>query len=163
MAQLTSPRCFMVCERYPHPYARLFVLTLTIRFTLGMLVVLFLRCMAALFDPDHQRGKSTKWGIVSYTVAMSSVITALTGVQLDFQSICYIDNREFPGVGDTLSPGPLGYQSSIFFGTLAVGNDILFFLNGWLADGLLVGSLFMLRSLTRVSNTGFSCSSIAAT
>ena len=50
----------------------------------------------------------------------------------------YIDNREFPG-NDEYSPGPIGYDvvlnpkatSTVFF--------IMFPLNQWLADGLLVG------------------------
>lgn len=50
-------------------------------------------------------------------------------------------NHEFHGVRDALPPGPLGYHTFIFSNAVAVV-DPLFFLNGWLADGLLVSSLF---------------------
>ena len=97
--------------------------------------------MTALFNSVHRGGEGINWILVSCTTAMFSFATALTGIQLYTQSICYIDNREFPGVGDTLPPGPLGYQSFIFFEALSVIDDFLFFLNGWLSDGLLVSHL----------------------
>lgn len=54
-------------------------------------------------------------------------------------------------------PGPLGYQSFIFSDVLTIVPDVMFLLNGCLADALLVGS-----SLAGVSN-GSSSSSIIAT
>ena len=75
---------------------------------------------------------------------MFLVATALTGIGFDIQSDSYINNREFPGVpGDVLPPGPLGYQSFTFSDALTIVSNPMFFLNGWLADGLLVDSLFV--------------------
>ena len=62
-------------------------------------------------------------------------------MQLYIQSLSYVDNRMFPG-GSTLPPGPYGYQQSIAPTAISVVQDASFVLNNWLADGLLVGSLF---------------------
>ena len=56
----------------------------------------------------------------------------------DIQSISFIDNREFPGVGDTIPPGPLGYQLFIYSKPITIVPNLMFLLNNWLADGLLV-------------------------
>ena len=122
----------------PHSRVHLSVFTLPVWFVLGVLIMLFFKCMAALFNPDNRRGKSVKWGLVSYTAIMFSVATAVTGIQLSVLSLCDVNNRKFPGVGDALPPGPLGYRSSIFSNVLPVVDILLFFMNGWLADGLLV-------------------------
>jgi len=114
----------------------------SVGFILGVLIVLFFQCMAALFDSANRRGEGIKWGLVSYTMVMFSFVTVLTGMQLDIRSISYIDNREFPGAEGVLPPGPLGYQSSIWSGALTLTPSIMFALNNWLADGLLVSSLF---------------------
>ena len=53
------------------------------------------------------------------------------------QSISNIDNRGFPG-SDVLVPGPLGYQFSIYSHVINLIPFVMFFLNQWLADGLLV-------------------------
>ena len=100
--------------------------------------MLFSRCVATLFNPIHRRERGVKWGLVSYAVVMFSTATILTGIGFNDQSNSYIDNREFPGVRDALPPGPLGYQSFTFSDTLPVVASFMFFLNGWLADGLLV-------------------------
>ena len=97
--------------------------------------------MVALFNPANSRREGIKWGLVAYTVAMFSFATVLTGMALNIESISYIDNREFPG-GEGLSPGPLGYRSSIWSGALTVTPSSMFLLNNWLADGFLVSSLF---------------------
>ena len=125
----------------PHLHVHLSVLTLSVRLVLGIIIVLSFKCMAALFNPDNRRGMSMKWGLVSYTTITFSVSTAVTAIQLSLLSLRQIDNREFPGVRDALPPGPLGYQSSIFSGALPVAGNLLFFVNGWLADGLLVSSV----------------------
>ena len=125
----------------PHLHVHLSVLTLSVRLVLGVLIVLSFKCIAALFDPDNRRRNSMKWGLVPYTVITFSVSTAVTAIQLNVLSLRHIDNREFPGVRDALPPGPLGYQSSIFSGVLPVVDNLLFFVNGWLADGLLVSSV----------------------
>ena len=107
-----------------------------------MIVVLFFRCMADMLNPVHRRGKDIKWGLISYTAVMFALVTAFTGMQLNLQFISYIDNREFPGIEGRVPPGPLGYQSLIYTGAPGIVLNVMFNLGNWLADGLLVGSLF---------------------
>ena len=73
---------------------------------------------------------------------MFSFATVLTGMQLDIQSISFIDNRRFPGAGVLVPPGPLGYQAVTWSGPLILSPSFVFVLSNWLADGLLVSSLF---------------------
>lgn len=80
-------------------------------------------------------------------------------MNLNLQSISYIDNRGFPG-GGLLSPGPLGYQFLIYSKATSVVPNIMFLLNNWLADGLLASSVS--NSVVQAFNGGRS-SSIAAT
>lgn len=94
--------------------------------------------MAALFDPANRRREGTKWGLVIYTFVMFSFVTIFTAMNSDILSISFIDNREFPGVGDVLPPGPIGYQYSIYSKAISVVPNLMFLLNNWLADGLLV-------------------------
>lgn len=109
---------------------------------LGIVIVLFFRCMAALLNPVNRRGEGIKWGLISHTMVTFSVATTLTGMQLGILSICYINNRQFPGVEGVIPPGPLGYQWVIYSEALGIAANLMFFLNNWLADGLLVSSSF---------------------
>ena len=118
------------------------VLTSSVWLILGIVIVLFFQCVAALFNSAHRRGKNSKWGLLSYITATFSVVTVLIAMQLNLQSISYIDNREYPGVDGVTPPGPLGYQESIHASALTVIPDLMFLLNGWMADALLVSSLF---------------------
>jgi len=54
--------------------------------------------MTTLFNPANRRRDGIKWGLVSYTVLLFSLVTVHTTMQLDIQSISFINNREFPGV-----------------------------------------------------------------
>ena len=117
------------------------MLTLFLSFVLGMTIMVFFKCMAALFNPVYRRGERVKWGLVSYTVAIFSSLAIHNAVVFNVQSICFIDNRNFSGGDGELSPGPLGYQLSTDSGALNLIAYITFFFNGWLADGLLVSSL----------------------
>ena len=128
----------MVCANRPNLRTCLPTLNLSDLFILGLLVVLFFRCMAALFDPAHHRGRGIRWGLISYTVIMFLAGTVVSGMGVNAHSNSYINNREFSGVGDALSPGPLGYQSFIFSDVPTTVSTSMFFLNGWFADGLLV-------------------------
>ena len=89
----------------------------------GIVVVLFFQCMAALFNPST-RGEGVKWGLATYTVVTFSFVSIFTAVNAV--------NVWFDDGDTTLHPGRLGY----------VIPDLMFLLNYWLADGLLVGSLF---------------------
>lgn len=138
---------------------RLAVPTLSVQsFILGIITVLFFQCMTALLN--RPKG-GIKWGLVAHTVAMFSFATINSAMTLDIQSISYIDNREFSG-GDYVSlPGPFGYQFFIFSEAINGVPNIMFFLNQWLADGLLVSSVP--KSIIQVSDVSYSSSSTVAT
>ena len=112
--------------------------TLRVRYTiLGIVTVLFFRCMSALLNGSNKR---IQWPLVAHTVAMFSFVTVYTAMYLNIQSICFIDNREYPGTDGGLPPGPVGYQHLIYNKAISFVPHIMFMLNTWLADGLLVSS-----------------------
>lgn len=113
-----------------------------IRRILGIVIMLFFQCMTSLLSPIHRRGEPIKWGFVSFTAAMFSIVTVLTAMNLNNESSAYIDNRAFPGAGDVFPSGPLGYQWFIHSKARGIIPNLMFFLNNWLADSLLVSSLF---------------------
>ena len=123
-------------------YICLSVLTSFARPILGIVVMLFFQSMAALLNPVHRGGERIKWGLVFYTMLMFSVVTVFAGMSLDKLSISFIDNREFPGAGSLEPPGPLGYRTFIDSRAPSLIIDLLFFLNGWLADGFLARPSF---------------------
>lgn len=98
--------------------------------------------MTALCGSVYRKGEQIKWGFVSYTVVIFSALTVQTAMNLDIQSVSYIDNCNFPGTKDALPPGPYGYPLFIAAGALNVTPNAMFFLSDWLADGLMVSSLF---------------------
>ena len=136
-----SPECSsgqssMVRETRPHPHLHSSVLTSFVRFVLGVVIVVFFQCMALLFTPVHRRGERIRWGLVSYTVAVFSVVTVFTTVNLYIQFSSFLDYRGFA------EGGPLGYQVFIGPAALRITPSLTFLLNGWLANGLLVSSSF---------------------
>ena len=100
------------------------------------------KCMAMLFHPAYHRGEGIKWGLVCYTATIFSLLTVHNGINLNIRSISYIDNRNFPGINGITPPGPFGYQWSIAPSALNITPNVMFALCKWLADGLLVSSLF---------------------
>ena len=127
---------------------------------LGIVVVLFFQCMTALLNPVNRAWGGIKWPLVAHTAAMFSFATIYTAMNLNLQSIAYIDNREFPGEKMVL-PGPLGYQFLIYSKAISVVPNLMYMLNNWLADGLLVS--FVSNSVAQVSNVGRPSSSTVAT
>ena len=127
-----------------------------VRFVLGIATMVFFRCMTGLFDPEHRRGERVKWGLVSYTAAMFSLLTVLTATNFDVFSISYIDNRQFPG-------GPGAYMAFVLPTTLNPVPDAMAVFSNWLADGLLVSSLLDPAFTHQVSDVGSSPSFIVAT
>ena len=117
--------------------------------------------MWALVGPVNRKKGGIKWGLVAHTVAVFSIVTILTAIVLNIKSTSYIDNRDFPGVDGLLPPGPLGYEYLIYSSTTNVIAVLMFLLNNWLADGLLVSSVS--NSFVRVPNVGRPFSSIVAT
>ena len=112
---------------------------------LGVITILFFQCVGALLNPvGRTKAKGDiKWGLVAHTVAMFSFTTIYTAMNLDIQSVSSVDKREFPD-DDASPPGPLGYQFFINSNAITIAPDILIFLNGWLADGLLVSPVSFL-------------------
>jgi len=102
---------------------------------------MFFQCMSGLLSPLYRKREGTKWGVICYTLALFSFVTVYTGMNLNIESISYIDNREFPGVKGMLPAGPLGFRSFIYSDALSVVPNVMFFLNNWLADAFLVSSL----------------------
>ena len=139
--------------RHSHLQAHLSALTHN-RFILGILIELFFRCMIALLNPTNRKGRRIEWGLISYTIVMFSLATIQTAASLYILSLCYIDNRDFPGLDDMTHSGPVGYAVFLDHEALAIVPNIMIFLNGWLADGLLVSSPLILGSPAQVSNAG---------
>ena len=124
--------------------------------------MLFFKCIIALLSPVYRRGGGIKWGLVCYTAAMFSLATVHTAMNLHLQSISYIDNREFPAVGEA-DPGPIGYFESLYSDAINVIANVAFCLSNWLTDGLLVSPCLTMRSVAQASNPSSSPSSIVAT
>ena len=135
MPECSSGRFYMVRARHPptrppiHAHSVLSVV-------LGVVTVLFSQCIAALFNPIHRRGKGIKWGLVSYTTVVFSAVTVFTAMNLSIQFISFVNNRGFAG------GGPLGYRISIGSAVLRITPRLMFLLNNWLANGLVVSSPF---------------------
>ena len=94
--------------------------------------------MAALVSPVNRKRGDIKWGLVAHTAVMFLFVTVYITITLYVLSTSYIDNREFPGVNGLLPPGPLGYQYFTYANAINVVPTLMFLLNNWLADGLLV-------------------------
>jgi len=103
----------------------------------GIVVILFFQCMGSLMGSGSRTMGRIKWGLVAHTAAMFSFVTIFTVTNMDLLSISYIDNRAFPGDNMT-PPGPFGYQFLVYSEPINVTPYIMFFLNSWLADGLLL-------------------------
>ena len=112
----------------------------------GIVIVLFFKCIAALFNPVHRRGEPIKWGLVSYVIVMFSLGTIQTAIRLHILSISYIDDRKFHGFPGEIPPGPFAYQWLVYSQPIGAPPAVLLTLSNWLADGLLVSSHSMLPS-----------------
>ena len=100
-------------------------------------MALFFRCIGALLSPINPMRRGTKWAFVSHTVAMFSFLSIPIGIDLHNLSILYINNRGFSGNNES-PPGPLGYDEVPATSAIDAVFNIMFPLNQWLADGLLV-------------------------
>ena len=139
---------------------RPFVLFAPVRPTFsGIVVALFFQCMWALLSPTNPISRSIRWALVVHTVALFLFLTIPLGVDLDYLSIEYINNREFTG-NNAFQPGPLGYDDVLHTEETGTLFNVMFPLNQWLADGLLVRPAS--NSVPRMFNVGCSSSSIVA-
>ena len=134
----SSPRFSTVCQ--PTDLFAQFSPTLLVRpIALGIVIVIFFRCITALFNPANRTREGTKWPLIIYTVLMFSLVTVRSAMTLNLMSVSFIDNREFHDVGDRLPPGPIGYMlSAQCLKAIGIIPNLTFLLNNWLADGLLV-------------------------
>jgi hypothetical protein len=119
-----------VIDPHPHRPFRFIIL--------GTVVVLFFQCMGALLDPVNRTRGGIKWGLVVHTATMFSFATIYIAMNLYLLSIAYVDNRYFPGTGGLTPPGPIGYRYFTFSKPIGILPVVMFLLNNWLADGLLV-------------------------
>lgn len=97
--------------------------------------------MGALLHPVNRTKGGVKWALVAHTAAMFSLATINAAMGLNLLSVSYIEGREFPRYYSGLPPGPLGYQSSVYYKPISTVPSITFPLNQWLADGFLVRSV----------------------
>lgn len=119
---------------------------------------MFFQCMAALFDRTR---RNIKWPLVVHTTLMFFLVTIYTAITLNLELTSNIGNREFPGVGGILPPGPTGYQDLLYPKATNIVSIVVCLLNNWLADGLLASSVF--SSVAHPSDLGRSSSYIVAT
>jgi len=141
--ELSPARFFTVCSRRTTStsvYLR--SLCLFQWSILGIPVVLLFRCVTDLFNPVYCKRGGVKWGLVPYTVSISSCMTTHTAKKFNDQSISFIDNREFTDLVGT-SLGPYGYQSVIRLNAHGIIPNVMYSLpSDLLANGFLVSSLF---------------------
>ena len=98
--------------------------------------------MSALFNDVKLPRGTIKWPLVAHTVTMLSILTVVTAIYLEVQPFVNIDDRKSPGGVGLPFPGSLIYQSFIYSKVNGVVIMTMVFLNTWLADGLLVSSMF---------------------
>ena len=120
-------------------------------------MALFFQCMATLLNPANPIRKRIRWALVAHTVALFLFLTIPSGIVFDYLSIEYVDNREFPG-SDEFPPGPVGFNDLLSLKATSTVFDVMFPLNQWLADVLLVSPI--LNSVPSVHNVGRSSSYI---
>ena len=104
---------------------------------LWIVIALFFRCIGVLLSPANPMKRGIKWALVAHTVAMLSFLTIPIGINLSRQPTCYIDYREFSG-DDEAPPGPIGWDAILSTKPINTIFNVMFPLNQWLADGLLV-------------------------
>lgn len=137
---VSSVRYCTVCRRARTSHIHLSLLTLFIPPLLGIAIALFFQCMSTLLNPDNRMKKGVKWGLVTHTMAMFSFTSIACMIEGRERSISYVEAREFPGVEGEFPPGPYGFLS-VRHGPITSVSVLMFPLNQWLADGLLVGTV----------------------
>lgn len=111
----------------------------------GVVIVLFFRCMTTLSSPVNSMRQGVRWGLVAYTTAMFSFVTVYIAMTLEILSVSFIENRHFPG-SRAVPPGPLGHQLLLYSSPIYIVPNLMFLLNNWLADGLLLYRCYVIYS-----------------
>ena len=114
----------------------------------GICTGLFLQCMGALLNPANRMKKGIRWGLAVHTIAIFSLATMSFAVEFDLGSIIFVSNREFPG-NDEFPSGPFGYLYTFRGNGILIPIALVFPLNQWLADGLLVSFVPILITTPR--------------
>ena len=97
--------------------------------------------MGVLLTPVDRTPRGVRWGLVVHTTVMFLCETVFNALSLDILSISYVDNREFSGIDGVMPPGPWFYQYAyLATNAITIVPIVMFSLNQWLADGLLVSS-----------------------
>ena len=120
----------------------------------GIVIILFFRCMDALFNAANCPRRSIKWPLVAHAVAMFSILAVSAVIYINARLVSYIDNQRFTGDNGLEFPGPLLSRDYIYSQANSVVLNITIFLNACLADGLLVRSAF--NSVPQAPDTGYS-------
>ena len=101
---------------------------------LGIVIVLFIQSLGALLHPTKGR---IKWGLVVHAAAMFSSLTISITVILNQLSISFVDRRNAIFILDSSGKSP-PFQVLSSTPTTNLISGLMFPLNQWLADGLLV-------------------------
>jgi hypothetical protein len=96
--------------------------------------------MGALLNPVNRASGRIRWLLVAHAATMFSFVTVNTAMSLYLEGLSYVDKRNYPGY-EGLPPGPFGYILNIYSEPISVIPTLMFYLNNWLADGLLVSAL----------------------
>ena len=124
---------------------------------LGIVVALFFQCTATLLSRTNPMKNGIRWALVAHTVILFLFLAIPLGIDLDYLSVEYIDNREFPD-NDELPPGPLGYDFLLSLKATTTVFNVMFPLSQWLADGLLVSPMLnLVASVYNASRASGSC------
>ena len=104
----------------------------------GIVMALFCQCIIVLLGHINPIKGGMKWALLTHTLVMFVFLTLPVGITLSGYGISYIEGRRFLGYGE-YPPGPLGYGDILNTKAVITVFSIMFPLNQWLADGLLVG------------------------
>lgn len=96
----------------------------------GVVATLFFLCLSYLWkDVKHGRGKA-RW-LLAYAATLFVLCSIVSGINMRFDELSYIDNRNFPG-----GPAECGIQENGIF--INLFGTAVSFACSWLQDGLLV-------------------------
>lgn len=113
----------------------------------GVVVALFFRCMYALLSPVNRTQEGIRRGLVVHTVAMFALFTIPCMIEVHLKRTAFIDNRDCPGTDQYPYPGPSAYGVILNSEPITIAYVVMFPLNQWLADGLLLYRCYLIYSM----------------
>ena len=100
----------------------------------GAQLVLFCLCFRLLYNQlSHNNSRSTLSILLFLCVAFILGTLFMASIA-DFAQLSFIDNRNFPG-------GPEAFESEMNTNPIELMGNVVFTLQNWLCDGLLVSAL----------------------